>query len=130
MNIEYTGFPSLGFQGKNLCVMFLFVIVSFLFFSEYRFAVHIVYAWCIPRSSSRGILHQKIQKRGKSWSFYRYHIHFKNIIINDEANSTVEHGSEEEDPHTPVLRRSDRERRLPERYSPSDFCSNFSLSIL
>jgi hypothetical protein len=27
------------------------------------------------------------------------------------------------------LRRSDRERRLPERYSPSDFHSNFSLSI-
>jgi hypothetical protein len=27
------------------------------------------------------------------------------------------------------LRRSDRERRLPERYSPSDFLSNFSLSI-
>jgi hypothetical protein len=27
------------------------------------------------------------------------------------------------------LRRSDRERRLPERYSPPDFHSNFSLSI-
>jgi hypothetical protein len=27
------------------------------------------------------------------------------------------------------LRRSDRERRLPERYSSSDFCSNFSFSI-
>jgi hypothetical protein len=27
------------------------------------------------------------------------------------------------------LRRLDRERRLPERYSPSDFHSNFSLSI-
>ena len=27
------------------------------------------------------------------------------------------------------MRRSDRERRLPERYSPFDFCSNFSLSI-
>jgi hypothetical protein len=27
------------------------------------------------------------------------------------------------------LRRSDRERRLLERYSPSDFCSNFALSI-
>jgi hypothetical protein len=42
----------------------------------------------------------------------------------------VKHESEEEDPHTPVLRRSDRERRLPERYSPSDFRSNFSLSII
>jgi hypothetical protein len=36
---------------------------------------------------------------------------------------------EEEEPHTPVLRRSVRERRQPERYSPPDFCSNFSLSI-
>jgi hypothetical protein len=27
------------------------------------------------------------------------------------------------------LRRSVRERRLPERYTPSGFCSNFSLSI-
>jgi hypothetical protein len=30
-NIEYVGFPGLGFQGKNLCVMFVFAIVSFLF---------------------------------------------------------------------------------------------------
>jgi hypothetical protein len=37
MNIEYVGFPSLGFQGKNLCVMFVFAIVSFLFFYEYLF---------------------------------------------------------------------------------------------
>jgi hypothetical protein len=31
-NIEYDGFPGLGFQGKNLCVMFVFSIVSFMFF--------------------------------------------------------------------------------------------------
>ena len=37
--------------------------------------------------------------------------------------------SEEEEPHTPVLRRSMRERRKPERYSPPDFHSNFALSI-
>ena len=48
---------------------------------------------------------------------------------NDMSDSTEEHESEEEDHHTPVLRRSDRERRLPERYSPSNFHSNFSLSI-
>jgi hypothetical protein len=35
MNIIYVGFPGLGFQGKNLCVMFVFAIVYFLFFSEY-----------------------------------------------------------------------------------------------
>jgi hypothetical protein len=38
----YVGFPGLGFQGKNLCVMFVFVIVSFLFFYEYMFIVDIV----------------------------------------------------------------------------------------
>jgi hypothetical protein len=30
-NIEYVGFLGLGFQGKTLCVMFVFSIVSFLF---------------------------------------------------------------------------------------------------
>jgi hypothetical protein len=42
MNIIYVGFLSLGFEVKNLCVMFLFSVVSFLFFSEYQFAVDIV----------------------------------------------------------------------------------------
>ena len=50
-------------------------------------------------------------------------------LKDNESNSTEEHESEEEDPHTPVLRRWVRETRLPERYTPSDFCSNFSLSI-
>jgi hypothetical protein len=36
---------------------------------------------------------------------------------------------EKEEPHTPVLRRSVRDERKPERYSPPDFRSNFSLSI-
>jgi hypothetical protein len=35
-------FPSLGFQGKNLCVMFVFSIVYFLFFTENQFALNIV----------------------------------------------------------------------------------------
>jgi hypothetical protein len=42
MNIIYVGFPGLGFQGKNLYVMFAFAIVSFLFFFEYLFTVDIV----------------------------------------------------------------------------------------
>ena len=42
MNIEYVGFPGLGFQGKNIYVMFVFAIVSFLFFSEYQFVVDIL----------------------------------------------------------------------------------------
>ena len=29
MNIEYVGFPGLGFQGKNISVMFVFAIVFF-----------------------------------------------------------------------------------------------------
>jgi hypothetical protein len=51
-------------------------------------------------------------------------------LKDDEADSTEEHESKEEDPHTPVLRRSDRERRILERYTLFDFCSNFSLSII
>jgi hypothetical protein len=50
-------------------------------------------------------------------------------LNDDESDSTEEQELEEEDPHTPVLRRSVRERRLPKRYTPSDFRSNFSLSI-
>jgi hypothetical protein len=43
--------------------------------------------------------------------------------------SSEEDEAEEEEPHAPVLRRSMRERRKPERYSPPDLRSNFSLSI-
>ena len=50
-------------------------------------------------------------------------------LKDDEVDSIEEHESEEEDPHTPVLRRSVRERRIPERYTPYDLHSNFSLSI-
>jgi hypothetical protein len=32
MNIEDVGFPDLGFQGKNICVMCVFSIVYFLLF--------------------------------------------------------------------------------------------------
>jgi hypothetical protein len=46
-----------------------------------------------------------------------------------EEEEAEEAEAEEEEPHTPVLRRSMRDRRQPERYSPPDFCSNFSLSI-
>jgi hypothetical protein len=46
-----------------------------------------------------------------------------------ESDSIEEHESKEENIHTPVLSRSVRERRLLERYTPSDFCSIFSLSI-
>jgi hypothetical protein len=46
-----------------------------------------------------------------------------------EEEEAEEAEEEEEEPHTPVLRRSVRDRRKPERYSPPDFRSNFSLSI-
>jgi hypothetical protein len=42
MNIIYVGFPGLGFLVKILCVMFVFSIVSFLFFSKYWVVVDIV----------------------------------------------------------------------------------------
>lgn len=47
----------------------------------------------------------------------------------EESDSVVEEESEDEEPQTPAVRRSVRERRQPERYSPSAFCSNFSLSV-
>ena len=50
-------------------------------------------------------------------------------LKDDESDSTEEHESKEEDTHTPVFRISVRERRLPERYTKSDFHSNFDSSI-
>ena len=47
----------------------------------------------------------------------------------DESDSTTKEDSEEEEPQTLALRRSVRERRQPERYSPSTFCSGFALTI-
>jgi len=48
----------------------------------------------------------------------------------EELNSTTEEESEDEEPKTPSVRRLVQERRYLERYSPSAFCSNFSLSII
>ena len=47
----------------------------------------------------------------------------------DESYSTTEEDSEDEEPQTPALRKSVREKRKPERYSPSAFYSGFSLTI-
>eukprot|EP00253_Pinus_taeda_P020752 PITA_20752 len=47
----------------------------------------------------------------------------------EESDSVAEEESEDEEPQTPPVRRSARERRQPERYSPSAFCSNFALSV-
>jgi hypothetical protein len=46
-----------------------------------------------------------------------------------KSESSEEEEAEEEEPCTPVLRRSVRDKRQPERYSPPDFRSNFALSI-
>ena len=43
----------------------------------------------------------------------------------EESDSIEEAESEEEEPHTLVLRRSSREIRKPERYSPPDFSLSF-----
>eukprot|EP00253_Pinus_taeda_P023308 PITA_23308 len=50
-------------------------------------------------------------------------------VKEEESDSTTEEESENEEPQTPGVRRSVRERRHPKRYSPSTFCSNFSFSI-
>eukprot|EP00253_Pinus_taeda_P009722 PITA_09722 len=47
----------------------------------------------------------------------------------EESYSTKEEESEDEEPQTLIVRRSVRERRQLERYSPFAFCSIFSLSI-
>ena len=47
----------------------------------------------------------------------------------EESDSREEAESEEQEPHTPVLRRSSREIRKPQRYSSPNFFSHFSLSI-
>ena len=47
----------------------------------------------------------------------------------DESDSTTKEDSEEEEPQTPAVRRSVRERSQPERYIPSAFCSIFALTI-
>jgi hypothetical protein len=51
MNIEYVGFPGLGFHEKNICVMFVFFIVSFLFF--YR--KYVCSKYCTRLKSTFGI---------------------------------------------------------------------------
>ena len=47
----------------------------------------------------------------------------------EESDSTAEEESKDEEPQTLGVRRSVRERRQRERYSPSTFCSNFDLSL-
>eukprot|EP00253_Pinus_taeda_P032458 PITA_32458 len=47
----------------------------------------------------------------------------------EESDSVAEEESEDEEPQTPAVRRSARERRQLERYSPSAFFSNFALSV-
>jgi hypothetical protein len=42
-------------------------------------------------------------------------------LDDEKFESTEEDEAEEEEPHTPVLRRSMRERRQPKMYSPLDF---------
>jgi hypothetical protein len=39
MNIKYVGFPGLGFQGKNICVMCVFPLYIFFSFIENVFVI-------------------------------------------------------------------------------------------
>jgi hypothetical protein len=47
-----------------------------------------------------------------------------------QSRSSEEDEVEEQEPHTPILKRLMRERRQIERYIPPDFYSNFALSII
>eukprot|EP00253_Pinus_taeda_P013281 PITA_13281 len=53
------------------------------------------------------------------------------LALGDKTPQEVwtEEESDDEEPQTPAVRRSVRERRQLERYSPSTFGSNFSLSV-
>jgi hypothetical protein len=51
MDIEYDGFPSLGFQGKNIYVMCVFSLYIFRSFIENLFAVK----YCTRLKSTFGI---------------------------------------------------------------------------
>ena len=55
-------------------------------------------------------------------------IEFK--LEGEEFDSIEEVELEEEEPHTPVLRRSSQEIRQQERYSPPDCHSDFAMSII
>eukprot|EP00253_Pinus_taeda_P012642 PITA_12642 len=48
----------------------------------------------------------------------------------EESDSVAEEEPEGEEPQTPARRRSVRERRQQERYSPPAFCSNFALFVI
>jgi hypothetical protein len=50
-------------------------------------------------------------------------------LDDEKSESSSEDKVEEEELHTSVLRILVGDRRKPKRYSPPDFCSNFSLSI-
>ena len=54
-------------------------------------------------------------------------IEFK--LEGEKYDSMEEVESKEDEPHTPVLRRSSQEIRKLERYSPPDFCTHFAMSI-
>eukprot|EP00253_Pinus_taeda_P014913 PITA_14913 len=53
----------------------------------------------------------------------------KKYGLEEESDSVAEEESEDEEPQTMAVRRSVLERRQPERFSPSAFYSNFSLSV-
>ena len=57
MNIIYATFPGLRFEGKNICVIFVFAIVSFMFFFEYLFTVDIVQGYNLHLVSELYWLH-------------------------------------------------------------------------
>eukprot|EP00253_Pinus_taeda_P014703 PITA_14703 len=89
--------------------------------------------YLVNRSPSSKLEDKKPQERGKN--VIKHEIQpkepkkIKFELKEEESDSTTEEESEDEEPQTLGVRRSVRERRQLERYSPSTFYSNFSLSI-
>eukprot|EP00253_Pinus_taeda_P028333 PITA_28333 len=74
-----------------------------------------------PQEVKEVIKHEVISKEPEKIEFE---------LKEEESDSTAEDESEDEEPQTLVVRTLVRERKQPERYSPTAFYSNFVLSII
>jgi hypothetical protein len=83
----------------------------------------IVYSWDVVFREVKDVPKQEFLPRKEEPEKIEFELDY------EKYESTKKYGAEEEEPHTPLLRRSVRERRQPTRYIPPDFHSNFSLSI-
>ena len=86
----------------------------------------IVYSWDVVFREVKDASKQEFLPRQEEPEKLEFELDDAKFESSEEDEATAE----EEEPHTPLLRRSVRERRKPKRYSPPNFRSNFSLSII